>query len=312
MAEAKKCGGCSNGASAQQVQAKSLEQHYIEVVKNKSDINEHLMVLKQLVAENPRIVEMGTRYAHSTTAFLYGKPKLLHTYDLKKSSQAENLKRYVDDKQCDYQCIVGDSTEVNIVECDLLFLDTDPHTADRVYKELSKHHKKVKNYIVFHDTEIFGEKYGNEPGVLPAIRRFIKENPEWFTFKHYSNNNGLTILSKLDKDRPPELPSLLKQAYNFGKAKIKLTLSGEGYLPDEKAEERHNICKSNGGSCPLNKRKIDTDQCTKCGCPLKETPDGRKGKVYYPTESCPFGLWGPVTKDEVEEIVNLTEQDEVK
>ena len=33
-------------------------------------------------------------------------------------------------------------------------------------------------------------------GLQPAIIEFLNDNPEWFLFKEYTNNNGLTILKR--------------------------------------------------------------------------------------------------------------------
>ena len=283
------CGTC--GDQLQKMKTETLADVYERECKTPSDINEHLPTLVALVTglDAPVVIEMGTRYAQSTTALLHAHPKVLYTYDLKPSAQAEELKRFAGNT--DYQVFQGNSETVEIGACDVLFLDTDPHTADRVYKELTQHAEKVRAYIVFHDTEIFGEWYGGELGVLPAVRRFLKENPEWVVKAHYRNNNGLTVISKRPEDRK-ELPSKLSMAWNFVKATAKHQLQGGSYLPLEMAEERLKEC----WTCD---QRVGS-QCSKCGCYLDKIPDdapvkaGEPGKAFYPAEACPLGKWFPL------------------
>ena len=48
--------------------------------------------------------------------------------------------------------------------------------------------------ISLHDTQIFGEQ-GEDggPGLLPALRRFLREHPEWSVVYHTQANHGLTV-----------------------------------------------------------------------------------------------------------------------
>jgi hypothetical protein len=66
---------------------------------------------------------------------------------------------------------------------------------------------------VFHDTTTYGrsdeptdwqtpeimENYKEEEkkGLMPAIEEFLNENKEWYIYRQYTNNNGLTILKRL-------------------------------------------------------------------------------------------------------------------
>lgn len=273
------CATCPDINSQVKLQIASMQQ----LIDTPSDINEHLQTLHDLVALAPRVVEMGTRTAVSTTAFLTAKPKLLHTYDINRSPQGQQLALHAE-PETDYKFIQGDSTQVEIEPCDLLFLDTDPHTADRVWAELMKHHTKVSRFIVFHDTQIFGEFYGSEPGVLPAVRRFQKEYPEWVTVKHYTNNNGLTVLSKNPVDYPAELPGLLTKAKNYALAMAKHIATGQEQATEELKSSRLAICNSNGGRCPANQHNIDKKSCATCGCPVE-------AKASWASSACPLGLW---------------------
>ena len=52
------------------------------------------------------------------------------------------------------------------------------HTADQLTRELQRHAGKVRQRIVLHDTQIFGER-GEDggPGLLVALRAFLREFP---------------------------------------------------------------------------------------------------------------------------------------
>lgn len=235
----------------------------------------------------------------STAAILAGRPKLTVSYDLNESPHARNLGTAAKKEGLNYEFYIGDSTKIEIPECDLLFIDT-KHTADHCYTELQKHHKKVRKWIAFHDTEIFGDKgEDGSPGLRHAIARFLDENPEWFTIKHYPNNHGFTVISKVPEEAPPRLPPKWKMAGNLFKSTFKDIMNGLARVPLEVAEERHKICTSNGGTCPLNQRRIDDDRCAGCGCFLKAEHNGVTPKVFRPMDMCPFGLWGRYEPDEL-------------
>lgn len=88
------------------------------------------------------------------------------------------------------------------METDMLFLDT-RHTGTRAYAELTAYSPLVKRYIVFHDTALYGQTgEDGQPGLLDAIRRFIKEQPQWFIASHNPEQYGLTVLSCNEEDRP--------------------------------------------------------------------------------------------------------------
>ena len=88
----------------------------------------------------------------------------------------------------------------------------------QLYNELGLHAKKVKKYIILHDTETYG--HADEPlyaphisvkmsdkvintkkqGLKQAINDFLfetKEGKNWVIEEEFKNNNGLTILSRI-------------------------------------------------------------------------------------------------------------------
>lgn len=280
--------------SCQTPSKRTFQEWYEKAATEPSDINEHVPTLKELAAGCDTVVEFGVRTGVSTAGLLAGKPKRLLSYDLNDSPHVRSMAPAV--TETNFEFIRGDSLEVEISDCDLLFVDT-KHTADQLYRELTQHAPKVRRRIAMHDTEIFGEiGEDGSPGLLPALRRFLAENPDWFTIRHDRNNHGLTVISRDPAERPPRLPSTWKMAINYGKSEIRDIAQGRKRVPLEVAQARYEVCTSNGGRCPLGLRIIDLDRCSKCGCHLWHDPDQPKdsktGKVWRPHDSCPMGLWG--------------------
>lgn len=183
-----------------------LEQYYEEECNFKSDINEHLPVLKEYASKCETVTELGVRWIVSTWAFLSSSAKKITSIDIvnpedwpaigpspNKTSVARNIA-----KCCgkDYEFILGDSLDIEIEETDLLLLDT-LHRYDQLKEELDRHSDKVKKYLVFHDTMTYGQtgENGGE-GILKAIYEFLQSNKNWEIDAFKTNNNGLCILKK--------------------------------------------------------------------------------------------------------------------
>lgn len=181
--------------------------HYLKSLK--SDINEHLETLKKYSEECETIIEMGVRGVVSTWAFLAAKPKKITCYDI------SNLSLHYPEELAKKNDIVLNFIQANVLDVeiehsDLLFLDT-IHRYHQLFYELNLHAKKIKKYIVMHDTVTYA--YVDEPIYLPnfkspdienkkglsqAISDFLRteEGNNWFVYETYENNNGLTILKR--------------------------------------------------------------------------------------------------------------------
>jgi hypothetical protein len=194
---------------------KILEK-YKQFSETHSDINEHLSTLKKYTEECDTVVEMGVRRIVSTWAFLAGNPKKLTSLDLynpdKFGGNIQEVYDAVNSTEIDFSFIEHDSLTYNLEPCDLLFIDT-WHDYLQLKKELTRHHTKVKKYIIFHDTVSFeysDEKNADEMGMLnqtetnlpkglwPAIEEFLYHNRNWIIWEKKPNNNGLTILKRID------------------------------------------------------------------------------------------------------------------
>jgi len=201
-----------------------LEEHYLKVCDTKSDINEHIPTLYKYSTKCNHITEMGVRGITSTWAFLYAFPKTLISYDLyNPSNWGGNIDEVYEvalENNINFSFHEKNVLEVDIEETDLLFIDT-LHQYNQLKQELKKHANKVKKYIIFHDTHKFGttdeierpnptDPYGvvkfaagidtSKPsGLIKVIDEFLESNPKWKRKEVYKNNNGLTIIEKMDE-----------------------------------------------------------------------------------------------------------------
>lgn len=199
-----------------------IETNYMQLCKIQSDINEHLPTLMKLSSECNTICEFGVRSIVSTWAFLTGliknnsSVKNLVSVDIFNIDQIKNVINIASMHGINMKFICENSIKCDIPETDMLFIDT-WHIYGHLRRELENHHKKVKKYIVMHDTEldkIDGEtircgwdakKQSEESGysieeintgLQKAIDEFLDTNKEWEIYKVYTNNNGLTILKR--------------------------------------------------------------------------------------------------------------------
>jgi hypothetical protein len=195
---------------------------YVELSKIPSDINEHLETLKKYTEECDIVIEMGVRSIVSTWAFLAGNPKKLISLDLFNPVDfGANLQEVYDaalNSGIDFSFVQKDSLVYDIEKCDLLFIDT-WHDFLQLKKELTRHHSKVNKYIILHDTVSHGyvdEKttgtfeYAAEMrklntsetnlpvGICPAIEEFLYHNKNWVIWEKMANNNGLTVLKRIN------------------------------------------------------------------------------------------------------------------
>lgn len=185
----------------------TLEQIYLEKCATALDINEHLPTLKRYTEGCDTVIEMGVRSIVSTWAFLLGQPKKLISIDIVHPKNYINhdpsgcnldlVYEISKERGIDFEFIEVDTLKMSPIECDFLFIDT-LHDYDQLSEELRIHSSSVKKYIGLHDTETFsinGETPGKE-GIWRAVEEFLSDG-EWKIEERFSNNNGLTILSRI-------------------------------------------------------------------------------------------------------------------
>jgi GR25 family glycosyltransferase involved in LPS biosynthesis len=201
----------------------SISSKYLLLCNVTSDINEHLPTLKRFADSCIHITECGVRGCVSTYAFadsLKNKQnnKLIlvdiathnNIPECLKICQNENI-NIIFNQQSDLEC--------PLEETDLLFIDT-WHIYGHLKRELTRWHTYVKKYIIMHDTtvdEFIGESVRGgqdieqlskdsgipedeiRKGLSPAIEEFLQINKNWKIKERYINNNGLTILEKIQQ-----------------------------------------------------------------------------------------------------------------
>ena len=204
------------------------------------DINEHLPTLYKYAKECNSILECGVRGCISSWAFAYGlidtnsndgnkinKTKRLILNDIVACDIDEflNNTKYIDDIKIDYKWCSDLDLELD-ENVDLVFIDT-LHVYGQLKRELDKFSKIANKYIIMHDTtvdEIYGEcirlswniqdmsKTTNFPeneltrGLKPALNEFLIGNNDWVIHDIFINNNGLTVLKKIENHNKKLLP----------------------------------------------------------------------------------------------------------
>ena len=186
-----------------------------------SDINEHLETLYDYTNRCDSVIECGVRNICSSYAFASGllgnKNNKFIMIDPFKDDFIDCFIEQAKSEGLNIEFIEKSDLECDLYKTDLLFIDT-WHIYGQLKRELNRWNSYVKKYIIMHDTTVDewdgetvragfnaeeqSKKYGIpveeiNKGLWPAIDEFLKENTEWKIEKRYTNNNGLTILTRI-------------------------------------------------------------------------------------------------------------------
>lgn len=166
-----------------------IYEHFRELCNTPSDINEHLQVLRKYADECEHVTEFGVRGAVSLYAFLSSKAKRVVAVDIVEAYRPPEIEKL--------QFICGDTLKIEIEPTDMLFVDT-VHTFKHLSEEIRRHADKVKRFLAFHDTGIFGEhgEDGSTPGLKQAVADFLNTHDDWGMVYTTEANNGLTVLER--------------------------------------------------------------------------------------------------------------------
>ena len=159
-----------------------------------SDIHQHLPTLYRYASCCRHVTEFGTRTGVSTLALLRAVPERLVAYDLYRHPEVDRLEELARLQHVDFSFRQADTRCVDLEPTDLLFIDTF-HARDQLETELAAAGAKVRRYLIFHDTETYGDhgEDGGE-GIWPAIAAFVRRYPTWCLLEHFSVNHGLSVL----------------------------------------------------------------------------------------------------------------------
>jgi hypothetical protein len=175
---------------------------YKSAIETPSDINQNLPILHNLAKECNHITEMGVRSGVSTRAFL-NTSATLHSYDIVLNPDVAKLFEVAKKQGKKVEYTRADVLAIEIQETDLLFIDT-LHTYGQLKMELALHGNKSRRWLAFHDTYTFGlngETRTDKKGLLTAIIEFMVDNPHWVFKIHNTNNNGITVLERIDNGK---------------------------------------------------------------------------------------------------------------
>ena len=225
----------------------SIYTKYIQKCQDTSDINEHLPTLYRYGLECSHITECGVRGVTSSYAFA----NALKNKENAKLVQIDLNTNY-NVIQFQQECIQEGICNVFYQESDLtcpidstelLFIDT-WHVYGHLKRELARWHSYVSKYIILHDTTVdewVGETLRNKwnpnqqsketgipveeivKGMWPAIDEFLNDHPEWYIKERFTNNNGLTILTKHSQQ-------MIVGDYTYGHQHIRLKSWGENTI----------------------------------------------------------------------------------
>jgi glycosyltransferase involved in cell wall biosynthesis len=191
----------------------NLDYIYTGLCNTPSDINEHLPTLKKYAEQCEHITEMGVRWVVSTYAFMMANPTKLISYDIHHHPAIEKAKQVAKENSIDFTFNQANVLSIGIEETDLLFIDT-LHNYGQLKEELRLHARKVRKYIIFHDTISFGhkdevvidhlaeyvdsEKLWRKAGLILAIQEFLESERGWRLKEVCTNNNGLTVIERIN------------------------------------------------------------------------------------------------------------------
>lgn len=208
----------------------TLSETFKTYCNEPSDINEHLVTLSDYARKSTSVTEFGVRKGLSSIAFLHGLAKnrnafkILTSYDIAPSPNYEVWSTHATTSGIDFKFHIQSSLECSIDETDILFIDS-LHCYGQLLRELRIHHSKVRQFLIMHDTELFGDEseikkmpfrwsnpkkpenldlirklnfdeYELNTGLWPAIVNFLSVNPDWRLEQRLTNNNGLTVLAR--------------------------------------------------------------------------------------------------------------------
>lgn len=189
---------------------KRLKEKYESLINDPRDLSIDIYKLMPILREYSdgynHITEFGIRRGCSTYAFMMSKPKRIVSYDIARWDDITELESIAKESGIDFKFMLQDVLKAEIEETDILFIDS-YHDYSQLKQELLLHANKVKELIIMHDTFTYGRlgepAYNNlcessGKGLLFAIEEFLQANKNWKSEYHTDENNGLTILKRIN------------------------------------------------------------------------------------------------------------------
>lgn len=274
------CKGCPQNKSIDDTT--SLNQLFDVLSKIPRDLDQHMPKLRELASQCDHVTEF-TKRRESTIAFLAGRPKIVRSFQQERDRAVNRATAWAIKDGVDVSVEHKNSRQVPMLaeETDLLFIDEE-HTGTRLLQQLEAYASRVTRFIVLHDTYLHGEKgQDGGPGLLTALRKWMRDNPKWSVISHTNDEYGLTVIGCRDEDKP-KLPPATTMAGNLGKALVGFVSDGGQLATAEELERRLLVC----STCEHRRNT----RCAVCGCFLD-------AKAKMRAQECPLGYWTPKVDD---------------
>lgn len=142
-----------------------------------SDMSEHLVFLEN-IAKDSIVLELGTRYGVSTSAFAHN-AKYVYTVDI------DDCSKYIPEEIDNVEFIQGNSLEINYNKyigdkVDVVLIDT-IHTYEQVVAEYNRVKLLNPDVIIFHDMQI------------KEVERAVKYISETYNISYETSGNVYPI-----------------------------------------------------------------------------------------------------------------------
>lgn len=261
----------------------TLEDLFARASSEPSSMFAHLVRLKELASQSETVIELAMQEGVATIGLLAGQPTRLVTLGSPTGIMASVLR----DRQgrTQFACLLPGDLETTksaegsaaaLPECDLLVIDA-VHSADALWDTITKYGPKSRRWIAIHDTTSFGEigEGGRRPGVLHALRYWLRKNTEWSVLSHNPANNGLTVLTREPAEKK-SLPGGWKMLGNLMKAVGQHLATGLHAADPELLDARLDTC----ATC---EQRTDA-RCAVCGCFVEV-------KASWKSQDCPLAKW---------------------
>lgn len=170
------------------------------------DLDQHLELLRDLGSRVDQVTVI-TKRREAALGFLAGRPAELIVYDREVDPLYQRLQEWAETEAVHLSVTTLTDFDLPPIEStELLFLDT-VHSAEQLRRDLAAHGAGVRRFLVIRGTGAFGERAegdAEQPGLLHALREWLRENPEWFVVHHTAEQYGMTVLGCDPEDRPDE------------------------------------------------------------------------------------------------------------
>lgn len=174
----------------------TLEQHYRDTLERASDIQGHLQMFVDTVAEldATKVIELGTRGGCSTVAWLYGLEGRGHLWSV-------DLDPAPAFDYPHWTFIEGNDLSERVLEqlpdqVDVVFIDTS-HAYDHTLDELAAYVPRVRpgGRVLLHDTEL-EQPEGIGPSIPFPVKRAVEAycGRHGLSWKNYEHCFGLGVV----------------------------------------------------------------------------------------------------------------------